>query len=110
MSPTFVTYPTWKEMFGQRPTDAQIVEEISSLNAFHSIWFLARINLLLALDRFHSSDEQTIKIQTFLVNILIDEPMFTRLRGRFGREQITRRRPFHPAQVLMLPDSSPNMA
>jgi hypothetical protein len=102
MSPQLVTYPTWKEMFGKHPTEAELIEEIRPLDRLHSVWLLARINLLLALGRIHSTENRTVQLQTYLVNLLIGEELFQDLRRRFGPERLENRQPFHSLQVLTL--------
>jgi hypothetical protein len=102
MSPQLVTYPTWKEMFGERPKEAELIEQLRPLDRLHSIWLLARINLLLALDRFHSSERWTAQLQTYLVNLLINEELFQELKRRFGQERLEHRQPFHSVQILTL--------
>ncbi len=102
MSPQLVTYPTWEEMFGKHPTKAELIEEIRPLNRLHSIWLLARINILLALGRIHSTEKQTVQLQTYLVNLLIGEELFQDLKRRFGAERLEKRQPFHSLQILTL--------
>lgn len=102
MSPQLVTYPTWEEMFGKHPTRAELVEQIRPLDRFHSIWLLARINILLALGRIHSTEKQTVQLQTYLVNLLIGEELFQDLKRRFGSERLEKRQPFHSLQILTL--------
>jgi hypothetical protein len=102
MSPQLVTYPTWKEMFGKHPTEAELIEEIRPLDRLHSAWLLARINILLALGRIHSTEKRTVQLQTYLVNLLIGEELFQDLKRRFGPERLENRQPFHSLQVLTL--------
>jgi hypothetical protein len=102
MSPTLVTYPTWKEMFGTHPTEAELIEQIRPLDRLHSVWLLARINTLLALDRFYSHEKRTVQLQTYLVNLLIDDELFQHLKRKFGAERLEKRQPFHSLQVLTL--------
>jgi hypothetical protein len=102
MSPHLVTYPTWKETFGAHPTEAELIEQIRPLDRLHSVWLLARINLLLALDRFYARQNQTARVQTFLVNLFIDEELFQHLKRKFGQERLENRQPFHSLQVLTL--------
>jgi hypothetical protein len=102
MSPQLVTYPTWEEMFGKHPTKAELLEEIRPLDRLHSVWLLARINVLLALGRIHSTEKQTVQLQTYLVNLLIGEDLFQDLKRRFGAERLENRQPFHSLQILTL--------
>jgi hypothetical protein len=71
MSSRFVTYPTWQDVYDVRPTWESLIEEIRPLNRFHSVWLLARINTLLAVDRYHLNEKRTVQLQTRLVNLLI---------------------------------------
>ena len=89
-------------MFGKHPTRAELVEQIRPLDRFHSIWLLARINILLALGRIHSTEKQTVQLQTYLVNLLIGEELFQDLKRRFGSERLEKRQPFHSLQILTL--------
>lgn len=102
MSPVLLTYPTWREMFGVRPTEQELITELSSLDRLHTFWLLARINILLALDRFHRNPQSTIELQTYLVNLFIDEALFQELKRKFGTERIVDRQPFHSLQILFL--------
>jgi hypothetical protein len=89
-------------MFGAHPTEAELIGQIRPLDRFHSVWLLARINLLLALDRFYARQNQTARLQTFLVNLFIDEELFQQLKRKFGQERLENRQPFHSLQVLTL--------
>jgi hypothetical protein len=89
-------------MFGVRPTEDQLLREVRSLDRLHTFWLLARINILLALDRVHRDPKETIRLQTYLVNAFIDDELFESLRQKFGRERLVDRQPFHSLQVLTL--------
>ena len=102
MSPVPITYPTWKETFGTRPTEDQLLDEIRPLDRLHTFWLLARINILLAVDRIQRDPKETIGLQTYLVNTFIDEKLFDSLKKKFGRESIVDRQPFHSLQILTL--------
>jgi hypothetical protein len=102
MSPRIATYPTWKELFGRRPTEGEVLEEIRQFDRLNTLWLLARIDLLLSLERVHSTEAVTIELQTFLVNLFIDDDLFERLKEKFGHERLFKRTPFHSLQVLTL--------
>jgi hypothetical protein len=102
VSPKIVRYTTCKELLGKRPTETEFLEEIRSLNAPHTVWFLARLNLLLELDRFHSDENGTAEVQEFLANLLMDEDLFSHFREKFGAEPLDRFRLFHSLQILTL--------
>jgi hypothetical protein len=97
-----VRYPTWKEIFGTPPAEGEMLKEIRVLDRLHTILLLSQMNLLLALDRFHPGEERTIELQTFLVNLLIDDDLFAHLKDKFGKERLAYLRPFHSLQVLTL--------
>jgi hypothetical protein len=102
MSPLIVRYPTWEELYGARPSKTDLLQLVSSLERFQSVVVLSQINLVLALDRLHSNKQDTYDLQTFLVNLLIDDELFARLKDKFGREELVNLRPFHSLQVLTL--------
>jgi hypothetical protein len=102
LSPILVTYPTWEEIYGSRPTEDQLLSEVRSLDRLHTFWLLARINILLALDRYQRDPQLTIKLQTQLVNQFIGDDLFEDLRRRFGPERLVDRSPFHSLQILLL--------
>ncbi len=89
-------------MFGRRPTDAELLDEIRLLETRNVVPILAWMNLLLVLDRFHSNEQSTHELQTFLVNRFLDDDLFARLKNTFAQERLVIRRPFHSLQVLTL--------
>jgi hypothetical protein len=89
-------------MFGKHPTEAELIEEIRPLDRLHSVWLLARINILLALGRIHSTEERTVRLQTYLVNLLVGDELFQDLKRKFGAERLEKRQPFHSLQILTL--------
>lgn len=100
MSPVLITYPTWKEMFGERPSHEELLNQIRQFDKTHTVWFLSRLNMLLALGRFHS--ENVIAIQKLMLGLLIDEELLDRMKKTFGTERIDERQPFHSLQFLLL--------
>lgn len=96
------TYPSWKEIFGRRPTEEELLSEIKTLDRLHTIWLLARINILVKLSMSRAELLSIPDLQTFLVNMLIDEPLFQDLKRRYGREHLSVRQPFHSLQILTL--------
>jgi hypothetical protein len=102
MSPRVATYPTWKEVFGRRPTEEEVLVEICQFDRLNTLWLLARINLLLTLERVHATEAVTMELQTFLVNLFFDDDLFERLKEKFGTERLVNRTPFHSLQVLVL--------
>ncbi len=89
-------------MFGHGPSKEEMFAELHTLDKLHTIWLLCRLNLLLALDRFHADSKETIELQTYLINALIDEQLFNKLKEKFGQERLDERRSFHHEQVLIL--------
>lgn len=63
---------------------------------------LARINILLAVDRFRRDSELTIKVQGFLVSNFLDDEIFNQLKQKFGPERLDIRAVFHSQQALLL--------
>lgn len=100
MSPVLITYPTWKEMFGVRPSHDELLQEIRQFDKTHTAWFISRLNMLLALGRFHS--QEVIPIQKLLLGLLIDQELLDKLKKTFGTERIDERQPFHSLQFLLL--------
>src|SRR6266566_4192058 len=92
MSPALITYPTWKEMFGGRPSYDELLNEIRQFDKTHTAWFISRLNMLLALGRFHS--QEIIPIQKLMLGLLIDEELLDKLKKTFGTERIEERTDF----------------
>ena len=87
-------------MFGEKPSYEQLLNEIQQLDKTHTVWFISRLNMLLALGRFRSED--VIPIQHFLLGLLIDEALLEKLKKTFGSERLDERQPFHSLQFLSL--------
>lgn len=100
MSPALITYPTWKEIFSERPSYDELLNEIRQFDKTHTAWFISRLNMLLALGRFHS--QAIIPIQKLMLGLLIDEELLDKLKKTFGTERIDERQPFHSLQFLLL--------
>lgn len=96
VSPLLVTYPTWKEMFGTRPSYDDLLQEIRQFDKTHTAWFISRLNMLLALGRFHS--QEMTPIQNLMLGLLVDKELLSKLKETFGSE----RQPFHSLQFLLL--------
>src|ERR1700730_8122670 len=93
VSPVLITYPTWKEMFGERPSLEQLLFEVRQFDKTQTVWFLSRLNMLLALGRFHS--DNVVPIQNVMLGLLVDEELLEKLKKTFGTERIDERQPFH---------------
>lgn len=89
-------------MFGKHPTKEELLDQIRPLNRLHTLWLLARINLFIALDHFHTNKRWTAKLQSFLVNLLIDDGLFEELKQKFGPRRLEECTPFHSLQILTL--------
>jgi hypothetical protein len=100
VSPVLITYPTWKEMFGERPSLEQLLVEVRQFDKTQTVWFLSRLNMLLALGRFHSNN--VIPIQNVMLGLLVDEELLEQLKKTFRTERIDERQPFHSLQFLLL--------
>lgn len=100
MSPLLITYPTWKEMFGEKPSLDELLKEIQQFDKIHTAWFISRLNMLLALGRFHS--QEVIPIQKLMLGLLVDEDLLDKMKKTFGTERIDERQPFHSLQFLLL--------
>lgn len=87
-------------MFGERPSYDELLKEIQQFDKTHTAWFISRLNMLLALGRFHSQD--VIPIQQLMLGLLIDEELLEKLKKTFGTERIDERQPFHSLQFLLL--------
>jgi hypothetical protein len=87
-------------MFGDRPSYDQLLKEIQQFDKTQTAWFISRMNMLLALGRFHS--EEIIPIQKLMLGLLIDEELLDRMKKTFGTERIDERQPFHSLQFLLL--------
>jgi len=97
-----VTFPTWKETFGERPSEDEIVTELSKLNRLHTVWLLARLNIHLGIDRFHANSSETIKLQRVLITDYMDDEVLAKLKEKYGRERLDERFAFHSQQVLLV--------
>ena len=78
MCPVLITYPTWEETSGKRPTEKDLLDEIRPLDRLNTVWLLPRVNLLLHLDRFHRDPKKTTELQTYLINLFFDEDLLQR--------------------------------
>jgi hypothetical protein len=87
-------------MFGERPSFDELLKEIRQFDKTNAAWFIVRLNMLLALGRFHS--QEIIPIQKLMLDLLIDEELLDKLKKTFGTERIDERQPFHSLQFLLL--------
>jgi hypothetical protein len=53
----------------------------------HTAWFISRLNMLLALGRFHS--QEVIPIQKLMLGLQVDEELLEKLKKTFGTEAST---------------------
>jgi len=87
-------------MFGERPSYDELLKEIQQFDKTHTAWFISRLNMLLALGRFHS--QEIIPIQKLMLGLLVDEELLDKMKKTFGAERIDERQPFHSLQFLLL--------
>jgi hypothetical protein len=92
----------WYDLTGKRGTEQVIADLVKDLNRMSALVTLARINILLAVDRFRRDNDLTIKIQGYLVRNFLDDDVFSRLNEKFGSERLDVRSIFHSQQVLLL--------
>jgi hypothetical protein len=102
MSPVIITFPTWEELYGCRPSLDDVRKILHSLDRLQTALLLSQISIHLALDRFHDESKESRELQGLLVSNFIPDDVFARLKKRYGREQLEVRRCFHPWQVLTL--------
>jgi hypothetical protein len=100
--PRTVVYITWKELFDEKPTESSVLEFVRTLSKESTVAFLARIMGLLFLDRALAKSEETIKLQSLLINNLFDDEIFDRAKRRLGAERLDFRIAFHPQQILLM--------
>ncbi len=101
MTVTRVTI-NWYEITGKRATESDIAGFAKNFNCMSALVSLARINILLAVDRFRRESDLTIKVQGFLVSNFLDDDVFSQLKAKFGSERLDVRTVFHSQQVLLL--------
>jgi hypothetical protein len=92
----------WYDLTGKRPSEEGILDLVKALNRMSALVSLARINILLAVDRFRRDSELTIKVQGFLVSNFLDDEIFNQLKKKFGPERLDIRAVFHSQQALLL--------
>lgn len=92
----------WYDLTGKRGTEQDIADLVKGLNRMSALVTLARINILLAVDRFRRENDLTIKVQGYLVSNFLDDDVFSRLKEKFGPERLDVRSIFHSQQVLLL--------
>lgn len=102
MSPIARTYVTWEELYGQSPSEQEIVQGLRALDRLHTVLLLARISIHLALDRFHNDPRDTAALQGFLIRNFVDDGLLQKLKERYGQERLDFRYAFHRQQVLTL--------
>ena len=96
------TFPTWFELYGQRPSHNDVQEILHGLDRLQTALLLSQLSIHLALDRFHDESKESQDLQGFLVSNFIDDDLLGRLKTRYGRERLDDRQCFHRWQVLTL--------
>jgi hypothetical protein len=87
-------------MFGERPSYEHLLEEIRQFDKTQTAWFLARLDMLLALGRAHSED--VIPIQKRMLGLLVDDELLAKMQKTFATERMDERQCFHSLQFLLL--------
>lgn len=100
MSPQYLSYPTWEEIYGERPSYEGFLKEVRQFDKVQTAWLLSRLNMLLAVARFHSED--AIAVQRRMLGWFVDEGLFEKMKSAYGGERFIERRPFHSLQLLLL--------
>jgi hypothetical protein len=92
----------WRDLTGVRGTEADVSNLVKGLNCISGLVSLARINILLAVDRFHNQKDVTVATQGFLAGNFLDDDVLSLLKAKFGSERLDVRSLFHSQQVLLL--------
>lgn len=102
MSPVTRVTIGWRDLTGERGTEQHVADLVKNLNRMSALISLARINILLAVDRFRRDNDLTTKVQRFLAGNFLDDDVLSRLKAKFGSERLDVRSIFHSQQVLLL--------
>src|SRR5260221_6568374 len=91
---------SWHEL-GKRATEQDVVMGIERLKKLSALISLARMNILLAVDRFRNEPQLTATIQTFLAGVFLDQDIIDSLKKKFRLEHLDVRPNFYSPQVLV---------
>jgi hypothetical protein len=100
MERKWAVFLTWKELFGQSPTEEEVSEVIRKFNRESAVVLLSRMGIHLFLDRSRDNSSETIFLQGFLISNFLDHEVLSRWKERMPTAQIDFRRAFHPQQIL----------
>lgn len=100
MSPRLVTYASWNEVYGEWPSEKEVKAFVGKFNKLSALILLARINVMLSVDRFRGEPNDTINLQTFFARNFLSEQLRTDLMRKYGSERMDARVVFHPQQVV----------
>lgn len=100
MSPRLATYATWEELYGRKPSLDEVIQHLRKLDRLHTVLLLARVNIQLAMARFHDNPKETIALQRFLISNFFDDEIFEKLKEKYGSEKLDHRLAFHTQQIL----------
>lgn len=102
MSPVTRVTIGWYDLTNKRGTEGDIAALVKGLSRTSALVTLARINILLAVDRFRRDNDLTIKVQGYLGGNFLDDEVLSKLKEKFGSERLDVRSIFHSQQVLLL--------
>jgi len=102
VSPVARVSISWRELTAERTTEQDVVNCIEGLKKLSALISLARVNILLAVDRFHNDPQLTVAIQSFLASNFLGQDIIDRLKNKFGSQRLDVRPIFHSQQVLVL--------
>ena len=71
---------SWRDLTGKRRTEQDIADLVKGFNRLSALISLARINILLAVDRFRRDDAIMIKVQGFLAGTFFDDDVLSLLK------------------------------
>lgn len=97
------TYLTYRELYDRVPAQAELLDIIKSLNAFHTALFTARLSATYrhATWTRHPQDTNAVqKFQYWFASAIPDMETKVLIETRFGNQNPARRPLFHPLQFL----------
>lgn len=100
MSKNWAVFVTWNELYGESPTEDDVLSVLRTLNRESTVVLLGRIGTHLFIDQFRDKTAETIRLQRFLALNFLDDEVRDRWKGKMPDERIDFRRPFHSQQVL----------
>jgi hypothetical protein len=102
VSPTLRTTISWRELSPEKARECDVVQLLAGLRRLSALITLARVNILLAVDRFRHDADFTAQVQSYLAGNFLAGDVLVLLKQRFGSERLDVRPIFHSQQVLFL--------